>query len=317
MATDTFRRTFRAFGLAALASFCVTVCAAAQDATDGPVAAPPAKRASSREQAEQQAATPSRNFLGLEADPFDGPIVTDRPDFTEATAVVPRGRVQLESGYTFTANDDDGVRSADHLFPEYLLRVGVVKDVELRLVWLGMSLTESMFGEVNDAGRRVRSIDHQDGAMDLSIGTKYHITDADGLIPDLSVIAELGVPTGSDNKTAGDVEPGVKLLWAYELTERLSLAGNLNLAVLMSERGRFVQPAASLTLGYALAEGVGMYVEYFGLYPNDRGTDAAHYANGGFTFLITDDVQLDIRSGVGLNHEADDFFTGVGLSFRF
>jgi len=35
------------------------------------------------------------------------------------------------------------------------------------------------------------------------------------------------------------------------------------------------------------------------------------------TFLSSDDVQWDIRAGVGLNDAADDYFIGTGVSIRF
>lgn len=61
------------------------------------------------------------------------PIETDRPDFTEASSVVPAGRIQLESGYTFFLDNNDGTRSMQHTFPEWLLRVGLTDRLELRL----------------------------------------------------------------------------------------------------------------------------------------------------------------------------------------
>ena len=42
-----------------------------------------------------------------------------------------------------------------------------------------------------------------------------------------------------------------------------------------------------------------------------------HYINGGFTYLITNDIQWDIRAGAGLNDAAEDYFIGTGLSIRF
>ena len=72
-----------------------------------------------------------------------------------------------------------------------------------------------------------------------------------------------------------------------------------------------------MSAGYTLTDWLGTYVEYFGFYPSDRWTDCAHFLNGGFTFPITDNLQFDVRAGVGLNEEADDFFTGAGLAMRF
>ena len=52
----------------------------------------------------------------------EDPIETDRPDFTEVSSIVPRGVVQLETGYTFIYGDDEagGVRTRTHSGPETL-----------------------------------------------------------------------------------------------------------------------------------------------------------------------------------------------------
>lgn len=268
---------------------------------------------------EGDAAKTGVNLLGLPAAPLTEPIVTDRPDFTESALSVPWGHMQLEGGYTYIANDEDGLRTGEHVFPEFLLRTGIVEDFEFRLGWTGWSLTESLFTEENDAGRRVRVKDHDDGATDMSVGFKVHLLEQQGLVPEFGVIGEMSLPTGSRStgKSAGDVEPGAKLLWSYDLSEDLALSGNFNFAVPSSDSGRFFQSAASVSLSYGLTDRLGVYTEYFGFYPNDRGGDCAHYANGGFTFLVTDNFQLDIRSGVGLNEEADDCFVGAGFAIRF
>ena len=42
-----------------------------------------------------------------------------------------------------------------------------------------------------------------------------------------------------------------------------------------------------------------------------------HYFNGGFTYRLTPDIQFDVRTGVGLNRHADDFFAGTGFAVRY
>jgi len=49
----------------------------------------------------------------------------------------------------------------------------------------------------------------------------------------------------------------------------------------------------------------------------DSNSQVEHYGNGGFTVLLNDDIQWDIRAGVGLNDAADDYFLGTGLSIRY
>jgi len=257
------------------------------------------------------------NYFGLPAAPIDEPLVTDRPDFTESTVTVPSGRFQLEAGYTYTYDSGDGIRSQDHTYPEVLLRIGLRDDVELRLGWTGWSHVEEVFRERNDAGRRVKVTDRDDGGNDMNIGLKYHLIDQDGWVPDFGLIVDADVPTGAGGQTSGDVDPAVKLLWAYDLTDGIALAGNVNFAAPTSETGRFFQAAASLSLAGSITEKLGGYVEYFGFFRNERGQGDAQYLNGGFTYLITNNFQVDIRAGVGLNDEADDFFTGVGFAWRF
>lgn len=259
---------------------------------------------------------PSTGFFGLPAAPIDDDLVTDRPDFTESALAVPRGRGQLEIGYTYTYDSGGGTRTHDHTYPEALLRLGLVDNVELRLSWSGWSHTEAMHKvRIDDRWTRVES--RSDGCNDVGIGFKFHLLEQRGLRPELGVILETSLPTGADELSSDDVDPAVKWLWSYDLTDRLAVAGNLNFAVPTSEHGRYFETSASLTLAASLTDRLGSYVEYFGFYPSDRGQSDAHYLNGGFTFLITNNLQADIRVGMGLNEEADDLFSGIGMAWRF
>ena len=58
-------------------------------------------------------------------------LATDRPDFTETVFAIPRGRVQVEAGYT---RDAFGSVKVDHA-PELLIRTGFLPYSELRLGW--------------------------------------------------------------------------------------------------------------------------------------------------------------------------------------
>ena len=79
----------------------------------------------------------------------------------------------------------------------------------------------------------------------------------------------------------------------------------------------YAEFAQSWTIGYSLSDRVGAYTEWFAFCPD--GADFDHnqnYANAGLTFLVNDNLQLDIRAGVGLNEAADDLFTGAGFAWR-
>ncbi|MFQ5491236.1 MAG: transporter [Phycisphaerae bacterium] len=270
--------------------------------------------------ADQEPPIPSRpctNFFGLGAEPIDEPLVTDRPDFTESTQAVPFGRFQLEAGYTLTYDRQDDDRLRNHTFPEVLLRVGISPDVELRFGWSGYSLTQLNFQERTDAGRSVGREQWETGANDVDLGLKIKLCDQQDARPALAMLGALTLPTGSANVSPGDVEPALGLLWAYDLNDTFALAGQVILALPTDRGDRFFQTASSLSLGISLTDRLGCYVEYFGFYPNTEDSGAAQTFNGGFTYLIDNNFQVDIRAGMGLDEEADDFFTGLGFAWRF
>ena len=54
---------------------------------------------------------------------LDEPLVTDRPDFTEAGSTVGQGVAQIEFGYTYSYNNDGGEIVRSNSFGEPLLRM--------------------------------------------------------------------------------------------------------------------------------------------------------------------------------------------------
>lgn len=245
------------------------------------------------------------------------PIETDRPDFTESTSTVPRGRFQLEGGYTFTLDREDGVRGRSHTAPELLLRAGLWDDFEVRVGWGGYTWANEKSPGETRAGRPVLLEDWSQGGADQYVGFKWKLFAQQGVRPDFAIIPAITVPTGGGGFSSGDVDPEIKLAWAYDLSDRLGLGGNVNFAVPTDRGERFFQSGASITLAYALRNDLGTYLEYYGDYPAGRGADCAHTLNTGLTWQITPNFQLDWRIGAGLNEEADDFLTGIGFAIRF
>lgn len=232
------------------------------------------------------------------------PMTTDRPDFTESTKTIQRGHLQGELGYRFTYDDDSD--SSSHDIPETLLRLGVLDIAEARFSFTG-------YQNVEDAG------DSSYGISDLSVGTKVKIFEACECNFELSTIFEITVPSGSSDLSQDDVSPKGTLLWAYDWGSPLSVSGNFNFDVPVDNGDYYFEPSASLSFGYAMTDKLGAYAEYFGFYPsggNAPSTVSTHYLNGGFTYLLDTNLQLDILSGFGINDAADDYFCGFGLSFR-
>jgi hypothetical protein len=241
------------------------------------------------------------------------PLVTDRPDFTESPVTVGQGVVQLETGYTFTRDDQAGIRTDTHSFPESLLRVGAFADwFEFRLEW----------NYLVERTRAVQLSNTNSGAEDLTLAAKIALTPQDQMLPETGIILEMSVPTGGEVFTANEVLPGVNYCYDWNLTkdEKWTLGGSsaFNGNTDDETADTYTQFSQSLSLGHSWTERVGSYAEWYVLSP--IGADTNHtqnYFNGGFTVLINNDVQWDIRAGVGLNEAADDFFAGSGISIRY
>lgn len=140
-------------------------------------------------------------------------IVTDRPDFTEASSTVGRGVAQLELGYTFSFDDAAGAETRSHSFPETLLRYGIAQDwMELRLGW-------------NYASESINGL-RTDGAEDLYLGAKFGLTAQDGFLPEMALVPQLTVPAGARALSSDRVSPGVNWLYGSDINEFLSAGGS-------------------------------------------------------------------------------------------
>jgi hypothetical protein len=235
-----------------------------------------------------------------------GTIVTDRPDFTEASSTVGAGVVQLETGYTFTKNEE----TTSHSWGEPLFRVGLFANwLEFRTALFPVTQNIKQAG-----GRQSDS-----GTEDLYLGFKIGLTPQHGWLPETALMPQMTVPTGSATFTESVVLPGVNYLYGWDLTEKTSFGGSTQFNESIDGTGnQYTQWAQSLTVGRSLNEELSMYSEWFALLP-DGAADIKpeHYFNGGFTYLFSDDIQFDIRAGVGLNEASADFFAGSGVSLRF
>lgn len=242
---------------------------------------------------------------------LDEPLVTDRPDFTEASSTVGMGVVQLETGYTFTYDDEGNTVTKEHSYPESLFRIGMLAEwFELRLGWNYGESAETVFGDQDT---------NLEGADDLYVGVKLGLTPQSGCLPETGIILQGTVPSGSGAFTAGDVLVGVNYVYGWDVNDFFSIGGGTQANRALDPNGEdfYVEFAQSITTGYSWTDKLGSYAEWYMFAP--AGAETAQnqqYFDGGFTYLINNNFQWDIRAGVGLNEAADDFFTGSGVSIR-
>lgn len=235
---------------------------------------------------------------------MDGALVSDRPDFTESTNTIVPGHVQVEAGVTAQeVGEEDSLTVG-----ELLVRIGVGERLEARL---GVG----SWSQVDLPGARL------EGLEDPSVGFKVRLTDPPGDrppgLPAAALLFSTTVPVGSDELTADEWQPEVRLALDWDLTDRFSLGANLGYAYPDEDGERFHQALASVTAGIAATDRLSFFLETYGFSEETPDGDSTQYADTGLTFSLNDNLQLDARIGFGLNDPSPERFVGVGIAARW
>ena len=239
------------------------------------------------------------------------PLITDRPDFTEASSTVGRGVAQLEFGYTYVYDDKGGETAKSHSIGEPLLRYGVFADwLEFRVAIFPTDASETSNGTRTNAN----------GLEDVYLGFKIGLTPQEGILPEMAIIPQMTVPTGHEDFTNDEALPGVNWLYSWAINDTFAIGGSTqgNRSIDEGTGQAYWETAQSMTAVVTLSDELSAYTEWYAFFPHSADTaQVEHYFNGGFAYLISNDIQFDIRVGRGLNQAADDFFVGTGLTIRF
>jgi Putative MetA-pathway of phenol degradation len=233
----------------------------------------------------------------------------DRPHLPEASTTVGKGRVVLESGYTLTQKGS--LRS--HSLPEALLRVGVLAD------WFEFRIGQNFISQQDTAGA-----DHatENGAQDLYLGMKFALIEQRQYLPQIALIPQMTIPTGSRSVTAGKVLAGLNVDSAWRVIPHLL---NIELLIATNEvrddiHHSHLEVATGTTAVVQVTRNLEAFVEWDAFYAATapRGAGGARdYAVGGLVYFVSKNFALDIRAGVGLTKDANDFLAGTGLAVRY
>jgi hypothetical protein len=239
-------------------------------------------------------------------------LITDRPDQTESSSTVPPGYIQIELGFEHSEHERTDLET--DVFPQTLLRAGVSDNLEFRFGFDGY------FWE--NAVDLMQGAEDNEGAGDLGIGFKLKLRDEQGWLPETAFLTNVVLPMKQTPFSSERYDPEYRLSCSHTISNSLSFGYNLGQAWVTEEdasgdldtRHQFVYTAA---LGIGLSNNLGGFVEFFGEIPTGSDGGPANSFDGGFTYLLADNVQLDISSGIGLSQDAEDWFLAAGLSIRF
>ena len=224
------------------------------------------------------------------------PLITDRPDFTESPQTVPKGMTQIEAGATFERSGN----ARQTTVGETLIRVAAGNRAEVRI---GIP----SYLSVCDGGRA-------SGLDDAFLGAKFVLSSPQKR--PLALLIGSTLPTGSHSVAPRKFSPEAALSTEFDLSRKVGLAVNVGIARPNEGEGSFSQFFGSASFGFDLSKRVSAYAEVYAFNRTERGGSPQKFINGGFTYALKPELQLDARLGFGLNNHVGgpDYFYGIGVS---
>jgi hypothetical protein len=225
-------------------------------------------------------------------------IVTDRPDITESALVVPHKTLQIEYGAYSQIEGNFNTYSP----ASALLRIGLLKKHELRLFYENFSVRNTLT-DVTNANQST-----------YSIGFKSQ------LLKEKSIFDGVALIVGYDfqyqnNKFSKKNDLNATLAAEHSILNVLGLSYNFGVNVL----GNNIKDINySLALGFPVVGELGGFVEIFGNMDDSKNFNS-QYVDGGLTYLLKPNFQLDLSAGYLLKTNVqviDNSFISAGFSWR-
>ena len=193
--------------------------------------------------------------------------------------------------------DHNNISEREWLIPTTLFRYGVTRIIELRI-------TEQL--ERLKTGQPVNSYF---GLSDLELGAKIQILKREGINTQIAFISHIIFPTGSGGLSGNSTGIITKIAISHSLSDFLNVGYNLGYTFPGHGNGDLTY---SGTTGFRISEKVGVYAEIYGEV-NEFKSLIANF-DSGLTFLIQNNLQLDLSAGTGLNQKMS--FFSIGCSWN-
>lgn len=227
------------------------------------------------------------------------PIGTDRPTHSESASLVPKGYFQMENGFSIEDTDPGFL----YTYPPTLWKVGVNDNFEVRVFTKYINIQHEPNPDV-------------DGLLPVQVGFKAKLLDSKGIIPRVAFLGHLSLPGIASKQFATTYfAPSMRLAFQNTITDMFSVSYNVG----TQWNGEDPRPTFlyAFTARASVFEGLGAYLEVYGDVPQQREDDFRHRLGGGLTYLVSNEVLVDVSGGIGLSDNAPERYIAVGLSYRF
>lgn len=241
-------------------------------------------------------------FLRISYSQTHETIRTGRPGQSIGGNVVGTGLLQIQSGLDAVQDNKDLFESDTYLLSN-VIRFGLNEKFEVSMV-ANIQSQEIQNNNINST---------RDGLNSLQVGSRYNIIPtSDGLIPALGVQARIKLTAVDSDYRDKHAIPIITIASVHNLSHRFNLFTNLGGEFNADKNAPSM--FYTLNLSYSINNKWGSFIENYG---NVDQNLFYSYMDGGLSYLLNKDHQLDMSLGWGHNHGVQHHFVSVGISSRF
>lgn len=241
----------------------------------------------------------------------EGDLGTDRDAFTPSTKTIAPGTLLSEGSYVYIDNRS-GLPTNN--VPEYLLRIGATDWLEWRF---GVNYSVNSAGNIVtsvEVGER-RPFDKSLYEANVLYGFKADVSDQEGIVPESCFIMEAGTPTSGD--LWGTI-PVATAVAGWELPWGARLDGALRYAYAQGHTRWFSRWSPSVVIRQPITERFEIHAEWFETVTEGlRKDNVRPFFSPGTHYLLTENIEVGLRVGWGLNDVAAGFFSDTGIAWRY
>lgn len=259
---------------------------------------------------------------------FSETIQSGRPGQSIVANTVGEGILQFQQGGVFSQSKTPGITLVNGMIgmhrPGYLyqnrfttenvIRYGVTERIELNA-----AVNYDWDNHFGDKDILVLGVDG--GYLStFDIGGRVNISQQENVLPTTAVQARLGMGQNyhESDFELNDIEITAAFAWQLGANHGLTV----NLVPIFSINGFDDRYNYTVAYSWSFAQDWSLFIENYGGYTASDQIDSffSTYFDGGFAWVLNDNVQLDVLGGYGKNeiyfNEAQSFFVSAGVSWR-
>ena len=259
---------------------------------------------------------------------FSETIQSGRPGQSIVANTVGKGIFQFQQGGIFSQSKSPGLTIEDGMLyrpgdrftykdvftTENVIRYGVTERFEV-------NASVNYDWEKHHADENIIVFGINGGYLStFDIGGRVNISQQENVLPTMAVQARLGMGQNyhESDFELNDIEITAAFAWQLGANHGLTV----NLVPIFSINGFDDRYNYTVAYTWSFAQDWTLFIENYGGYTASDQIDSffSTYFDGGFAWVLNDNVQLDILGGYGKNeiyfNEVQSFFVSAGVSWR-